>query len=185
MACNAINSLHTAFLLFPVHTLTSVYWVIHHNFSFTAHTLKCMQRMRWMGHVAHVGNRTGAYRVMVGKTEGKRPLVRPRNKLEDNIKMDLNHLGWEGQDWIDLAQTGKSYGLLWEKQWIFGFHKMQEISWLADELGVRFSKGILLHGITCYPPAALHQIVKNFNVVRHTCFHNSSSLHSIQCTGEF
>ena len=62
--------------------------------------------------MAHVGNRTGAYRVMVGKTEGKRPLVRPRNKLEDNIKMDLNHLGWEGQDWIELAQTGKSYGLL-------------------------------------------------------------------------
>jgi len=43
---------------------------------------------------------------------GKRPLVRPRRRWEDNIKMDLKDLGWEGQDWIDLAQTRKSYRLL-------------------------------------------------------------------------
>jgi len=43
---------------------------------------------------------------------GKRPLVRPRREFEDNIKMDLNDLSWEGQDWIDLAQTRKSSGLL-------------------------------------------------------------------------
>jgi hypothetical protein len=51
-----------------------------------------------------VGNRTGAYRVLVGKPEGKRPLVRLRRKFEDIIKVDLNDFGWEGQDWIDLAQ---------------------------------------------------------------------------------
>jgi len=62
--------------------------------------------------MAHVGKRTGAYRVLVGKSERKRPLVRPRHEFEDNIKMDLNDLGWEGQDWIDLARTGKGDGFL-------------------------------------------------------------------------
>jgi hypothetical protein len=40
----------------------------------------------------------------VGKTEGKRPLVRPRRRWEDNIRMDLREMGWVGMDWIDLAQ---------------------------------------------------------------------------------
>jgi len=43
------------------------------------------RRMRWVGHVARVGNRRGAYRVLVGKPEGKRPLERPRNRWKDNI----------------------------------------------------------------------------------------------------
>jgi hypothetical protein len=40
----------------------------------------------------------------VGKPEGNKPLGRPRRRLEDNIKMDLQESGWEGMDWIDLAQ---------------------------------------------------------------------------------
>jgi hypothetical protein len=40
----------------------------------------------------------------VGKPEGRRPLRRPRRRWEDNIKMDLRQVGWEGADWIDLAQ---------------------------------------------------------------------------------
>jgi len=40
----------------------------------------------------------------VGKSEGKRPLGRPRHRCEDNIKMDLQEVGWRGMDWIDLAQ---------------------------------------------------------------------------------
>jgi hypothetical protein len=48
-------------------------------------------------------DRRGAYRVLVGKPEGTRPLGRPRRKLEDNIKMDLREVGWGGVDWIDLA----------------------------------------------------------------------------------
>jgi hypothetical protein len=40
----------------------------------------------------------------VGKPEGRRPLGRPRPRWEDNIKMDLREVGWEGIDWIDLAQ---------------------------------------------------------------------------------
>jgi len=47
------------------------------------------RRMKWMGHVAHMGERRGIYRVLVGKPEGKRPLGRPRHRWEDDIKMDL------------------------------------------------------------------------------------------------
>jgi hypothetical protein len=47
------------------------------------------RRMRWEGHVARMGERRGVYRVLVGKPEGKRPLVRPRRRWEDNIKIDL------------------------------------------------------------------------------------------------
>ena len=47
------------------------------------------RRMRWAGHVAHMGERRGACRVLVGKPEGKKPLGRPRHRWEDNIKMDL------------------------------------------------------------------------------------------------
>jgi len=50
--------------------------------------------MRWKGHVAHMGERRGAYRVLVGKLEGKRPLGRPRHRWEVYIKMDLQEVGW-------------------------------------------------------------------------------------------
>jgi hypothetical protein len=47
------------------------------------------RRLRWAGHVACMGERRGAYRALVGKPEGRRPLERPRHRWEDNIKMDL------------------------------------------------------------------------------------------------
>ena len=50
------------------------------------------------------GERRGAYRVLVGKPEGKRPLGRPRRRWEDNNKMGLEEAGCRGMDWIDLAQ---------------------------------------------------------------------------------
>jgi hypothetical protein len=46
------------------------------------------RRLRWAGHVARMRDRRGAYRVLVGRREGKRPLGRPKIILEDNIKMD-------------------------------------------------------------------------------------------------
>jgi len=46
----------------------------------------------------------GVYRVLVGKPEGKRPLGRPKRRREGNIKMDLQEVGCEGMDWIELAQ---------------------------------------------------------------------------------
>ena len=62
------------------------------------------RRVRWAGHVARMGERRGECRVLVGKPEGKRPLGRLRLRWEDNIKMDLQEVGCEGMDWIDLAQ---------------------------------------------------------------------------------
>jgi hypothetical protein len=51
------------------------------------------RRLRWAGHVARMGERRGAYRVLVGKPEGRRPLGRPRRRWEDNIKMWERRLG--------------------------------------------------------------------------------------------
>jgi hypothetical protein len=59
--------------------------------------------MRWEGYVASMGERRGVYRVLAGKPEGKRPLGRPRRRWEDNIKMGLQEVGWEGMVWLDLA----------------------------------------------------------------------------------
>jgi hypothetical protein len=47
------------------------------------------RRLRWAGHVAHTGDRRGVYRVLVGKPERKRPLLKPRRRWEDNFKIDL------------------------------------------------------------------------------------------------
>jgi hypothetical protein len=60
--------------------------------------------MRWAGHVARMGEGRDAYRVLVGRPEGKRPLGRPRHRWEDNIKMDLGEIEIDGANWIRLAQ---------------------------------------------------------------------------------
>ena len=57
-----------------------------------------------MGHVARMGERRGVYRVLAGKPEGKRPFGRPRRRWADNIKIDLQVVGFGGMDWIELAQ---------------------------------------------------------------------------------
>jgi hypothetical protein len=61
------------------------------------------RRMRWAGHVARMGEGRNLYRVLVGKPEGKRPLVGPRRRWENEIKMDLMEIGW-GVEWIHLTQ---------------------------------------------------------------------------------
>ena len=58
-------------------------------------------RIRWVGHVARMGNKRCVYRVLVGKAER---LGRPRSRWEDNIKMDLQEIGCGSMDWIELAQ---------------------------------------------------------------------------------
>jgi hypothetical protein len=62
------------------------------------------RRMGWVGHVARMGETRNAYRILVGKTEGKRPLGRPRRRWVDNIKIELRETGCDGMDWIDLSQ---------------------------------------------------------------------------------
>ena len=63
------------------------------------------RRMRWVGHVVRMVERTYEYRVLAGKPEGKRPLGRPRRRWDDNIMMDLQEVGFEGMVWIDVAQN--------------------------------------------------------------------------------
>jgi hypothetical protein len=62
------------------------------------------RRMRWVGHVACIGEVRGAYNILVGRPEGRRPLGRPRHRWEDNIRMDLREIGFGDVDWIHLAQ---------------------------------------------------------------------------------
>jgi hypothetical protein len=62
------------------------------------------RRMRWEGHVTRMGETRNAYRLLVEKPEGKRPLGRPRRRWVDNIRMDLGEVGWGGVKWIGLAQ---------------------------------------------------------------------------------
>jgi hypothetical protein len=54
------------------------------------------RRKRWAGHVERMGEKRNVYRILVGKSEGKRPMGRPRRRWVDNIKMDLREIGWEG-----------------------------------------------------------------------------------------
>jgi len=60
--------------------------------------------MRWARHVARMDEERGAYRVLVGKPEGKRPLGRPRRRCVDNIRIDLQEVGCGYMDWIGLVQ---------------------------------------------------------------------------------
>jgi hypothetical protein len=67
------------------------------------------RRMRWAGHVARMGEGRGAYRVLVGRPEGRRPLGRPRCRWEDNIKTDLQEVGWgawTGLIWLKIRTGG-------------------------------------------------------------------------------
>jgi hypothetical protein len=80
--------------LYPLYSSPNIIWVIKST------------RLRWEGHVACMGERRGAYRALVGKPEGRRPLGRPRHRRrwEDNTEMDLREVGWGSVDWIDLTQ---------------------------------------------------------------------------------
>jgi len=62
------------------------------------------RRMRWVGHLARMGERRGVYRVLVRTPEGNRPLGRPRRRWEDNIQTYLQEVGCGGMDWIELTE---------------------------------------------------------------------------------
>jgi hypothetical protein len=61
------------------------------------------RRMRWVGHVARMGENKNACSLLMGKLEGKRPLGRSRRRWMDNIKVDLGRMGWSVVHWIGLA----------------------------------------------------------------------------------
>jgi hypothetical protein len=67
------------------------------------------RRMKWAGYVARMGEGRGAYRVLVGRPEGRRPLGRPRRKWKDNIKMYPQEVGWgtlTGLIWLRIRTGG-------------------------------------------------------------------------------
>jgi hypothetical protein len=80
---------------------------LNHLYS-SANIVRVMKsRMRWAGHVVCMGEKTGVYRVLVGKPLGKRPLGRPRRRWEENIKMDLQEVGlWTGCSWLRIGRGG-------------------------------------------------------------------------------
>jgi hypothetical protein len=63
------------------------------------------RRMRWAGHVARMEEERKVYKVLVEKSEGRRPLGRPRRRWEDGVRMDLRETGLGGVNWIRLAQN--------------------------------------------------------------------------------
>jgi hypothetical protein len=64
------------------------------------------RRMRWAGHVARMGKKRSAYRLLAGKPEGRRPLGRPRRMWLDNIRMDLGVM-WSGLVWLRIGTVGE------------------------------------------------------------------------------
>jgi hypothetical protein len=64
------------------------------------------RRLKWGGHVARMVEGRSVYTILIGRSEGKIPLGRPRRRWEDNIKMDLRKIGMNGANWIRLAQDG-------------------------------------------------------------------------------
>ena len=70
------------------------------------------RRIRWAGHAARMGEERGAYMVLVGKPEGRRPLGRPRRRWVDNIRMDLQEVGCGYVDWIGLTQDRERWRTL-------------------------------------------------------------------------
>jgi hypothetical protein len=65
------------------------------------------KRMRWVGHVARMGEERKVYKVLVGKPEGKRPLGRSRRRWEDGIRMDLREIGLGGRGGLDSTVSGQ------------------------------------------------------------------------------
>jgi hypothetical protein len=82
------------------------------------------RRMRWAGHVARMGKKN-AYRLLLVKPEGKRPLGRPRRRLVDNIRMDLGEVGWGDVDWIGLAKDRNG----WRSCCEFGIEPSGSMKW--------------------------------------------------------
>jgi hypothetical protein len=76
------------------------------------HGLIKTRRLRWVGHVARMGENRDALEVLVGKPEGKRPLERRRCRWEDNIQVHLKEIRQKGVEWISWLQTETIGGLL-------------------------------------------------------------------------
>jgi hypothetical protein len=70
------------------------------------------RRVRWAGNVARVGEMRNVYKILVRKSEGKRPLGRTRRRWKDNTRMYHTEIGWEVVDWIHLAESRDQWRVL-------------------------------------------------------------------------
>jgi hypothetical protein len=70
------------------------------------------RRMRWAGHVTRTEKTITAYKILVGKPEGKRSFGRPRRRWENNVRMDSREVGLERVDWLHLAQDREHWQVL-------------------------------------------------------------------------
>jgi hypothetical protein len=104
--------------------------------------------MRWSGPVAHMGV-MNAYKILVIKPEGKRALRRTRHRWEDNIRMSLRGIGWEGVDWIHLAEDRDQWQTVVNT--VMNFQVPQKAgNFLTSRVTVSFSRRTLLHGISYF-----------------------------------
>jgi hypothetical protein len=83
-----------------------------HGFYSSPSIVRMIKARRWAGHVARMGEVRGAYNILVGRPQERRPLGRPRRRWEDNIKIDLKEIGFGDVDWIHLAQDRDRWGAL-------------------------------------------------------------------------
>ena len=98
------------------------------------------RRMRWAGHVACMGEERGMYRILLGKPEGRRPVGRPRRRWVDNIRMDLQEVGWWYQDrdrWRTLVSAVMNLRVPWNAG-----------NFLTSCKPVSFSRRTLHHGVS-------------------------------------
>jgi hypothetical protein len=91
------------------------------------------------------GEKRNAYRILVGKPEGKRPLGRPRCRWVDNIKMDLRVTGWGGMDWIDLAQDWDQWRALMNM--VMNLQFLYAEKFLSTCVTGEFSRRVQLHKV--------------------------------------
>jgi hypothetical protein len=77
-----------------------------HNLFSSPSIIRMIQsrRMKWVEHMARMGDKRNAYGILMEKSGGKRPLGRQRGRWVGNIKMDLGEIGWDGMDWVDVPQ---------------------------------------------------------------------------------
>jgi hypothetical protein len=107
------------------------------------------RRMRCAGHVACMGEGRGAYRVLVGRPEGKRPQGKPRCRWEDNIEMDLGEIGIDGANWIQLAQDKAQWRAFVNTVMNLPSGSVKKAGYsLRSRVTIGFSKNILHHGVT-------------------------------------
>ena len=101
------------------------------------------RKMRWPGHVARMGEERGVYRVLVGKPEGRRLMGRPRRRWVDNIRMDLQEVGYGYIDWIGLAQDRQV-----ADSCECGNEPSGSVKCLTSYKPVSFSRSTLHHGVS-------------------------------------